>query len=69
MSAQLLEHQRALRPDRPAIREKDYGIWQTYSWGRVAAEVRDLTLEPPDLEDVIRRIYRGEADGSPGSIR
>ncbi len=25
-----------------------------------AAEVRDLTLEPPDLEDVIRRIYRGE---------
>jgi len=22
----LLEHQRALRPDRPAIREKDYGI-------------------------------------------
>ena len=34
-----------------------------------AAEVRDLTLEPPDLEDVIRRIYRGEADGSPGSIR
>lgn len=26
-----------------------------------AAEVRDLSLEPPDLEDVIRRIYRGEA--------
>lgn len=34
-----------------------------------AADVRDLTLEPPDLEDVIRRIYRGEADGSPGPIR
>jgi len=38
----LLEHQRALRPDRPAIREKDYGIWQTHSWGKVAEEVRDL---------------------------
>ena len=25
-----------------------------------AAEVRDLSIEPPDLEDVIRRIYRGE---------
>ncbi len=25
-----------------------------------AAEVRDLSLEPPDLEDVIRRIYRGD---------
>jgi ABC-2 type transport system ATP-binding protein len=25
-----------------------------------AAEVRDLTLEEPDIEDVVRRIYRGE---------
>lgn len=32
-----------------------------------AAEVRDLSLEPPDLEDVIRRIYRGEAgEPAPG---
>jgi len=38
----LLEHHRRVRPDRPAIREKDFGIWQTYSWSRVAAEVRDL---------------------------
>ena len=31
------------------------------------AEVRDLSLEPPDLEDVIRRIYRGEAgEPAPG---
>ncbi len=34
-----------------------------------AAAVRDLTVEPPDLEDVIRRIYRGEADTPPGGIR
>jgi long-chain acyl-CoA synthetase len=38
----LLEHHRKVRPTRPAIREKDFGIWQTYNWGRVAAEVRDL---------------------------
>ena len=25
-----------------------------------ATEVRDLTLEEPDIEDVVRRIYRGE---------
>jgi ABC-type uncharacterized transport system ATPase subunit len=24
-------------------------------------EVADLTLEEPDIEDIVRRIYRGEA--------
>ncbi len=38
----LLEHQRALRPGKPAIREKEFGIWQTHNWGHVAEEVRDL---------------------------
>ncbi|MHA1599567.1 MAG: AMP-binding protein [Alphaproteobacteria bacterium] len=28
--------------DRPAIREKDLGIWQTWTWAQVAAEVRAL---------------------------
>jgi len=37
----LLEHAR-LRGDRPAIREKDLGIWQTYSWGQSLEEVRSL---------------------------
>ncbi len=35
----LLEHAR-LRGNRPALREKDLGIWQTRSWSEVAAEVR-----------------------------
>jgi ABC-type uncharacterized transport system ATPase subunit len=26
-----------------------------------AHEVVDLTLEEPDIEDIVRRIYRGEA--------
>jgi long-chain acyl-CoA synthetase len=37
----LLEHTR-VRPDRPANREKDYGIWQSWSWAQVAAEVEAL---------------------------
>jgi long-chain acyl-CoA synthetase len=37
----LLEHVR-VRPDRPANREKDYGIWQSWSWAEVAAEVEAL---------------------------
>ena len=30
--------------NRPAIREKDLGIWQPYSWRRYWEEVRDLAL-------------------------
>jgi len=37
----LLEHAQ-LRPGRPANREKDYGIWQSWSWAEVAAEVEAL---------------------------
>ena len=37
----LLHHARA-RGDRPAIREKDLGIWQTWSWKHLADEVRAL---------------------------
>jgi long-chain acyl-CoA synthetase len=37
----LLDHA-AHRGTRPAMREKDLGIWQTYSWQQVADEVRAL---------------------------
>src|SRR6266702_884165 len=37
----LMAHAR-LRPDRPAMREKDYGIWQSWSWADIAAEVEAL---------------------------
>jgi long-chain acyl-CoA synthetase len=30
------------RPDQPAYREKEYGIWQSYSWRQVAGQVRLL---------------------------
>src|SRR5215472_14776943 len=36
-------------PDRPAYREKEYGIWQTYDWAHVAGEVRRLAAGLADL--------------------
>ena len=38
----LLLHHAAARGDHPAIREKDLGIWQAWTWSQVAAEVRAL---------------------------
>ena len=40
------------RADRPAMREKDLGIWQTWTWEQVLDEVRDfaLGLEPLGLK-------------------
>ena len=38
----LLLHHAQVRGDRPATREKDLGIWQTWTWAQVADEVRAL---------------------------
>ena len=38
----LLLYNAGRRGDRPAVREKDYGIWQSWTWGTVADEVRAL---------------------------
>ncbi|HEX6317271.1 MAG TPA: AMP-binding protein [Burkholderiales bacterium] len=38
----LLMHHARERGDRPAIREKDLGIWQTWTWRQFADEVRAL---------------------------
>ena len=37
-----LLHHAKVRGNRPAVREKDLGIWQTWTWRQVAAEVRAL---------------------------
>ena len=37
----LLEHAKA-RPDAPALREKEYGIWQTLNWADLALLVRRM---------------------------
>ncbi len=38
----LLIHHAAVRGDRPAMREKDLGVWQTWTWHEVLEEVRSL---------------------------
>ncbi len=38
----LLLHHARVRADAPAIREKDLGIWQSFTWSQVATEVRAL---------------------------
>jgi len=39
---QLLNQHAEARPDAPAVREKEYGIWQTWTWRQAAEEVRAL---------------------------
>src|SRR5690625_4168585 len=39
----LLGHARQ-RPNAPALREKDYGIWQTWTWQQAEDDVRALAL-------------------------
>jgi long-chain acyl-CoA synthetase len=38
----LLLHHAKVRPQHPATREKDLGIWQAWTWAEVAAEVRAM---------------------------
>ena len=45
----LLMQHAALRPNRPAMREKAYGIWQTYTWAEVAAQVCALAAGLAEL--------------------
>ncbi|WP_126444079.1 AMP-dependent synthetase/ligase [Sulfuricystis multivorans] len=44
----MLAHARE-RGDRPAIREKDLGIWQTWTWAQVAREVRGMACGLAEL--------------------
>ena len=39
---QLLQKHAAERPNAPALREKEYGIWQTWTWQEVAQDVRHM---------------------------
>lgn len=40
----LMARNAALWGDRPAYREKEFGIWQSWSWAETAAEVRAIAL-------------------------
>lgn len=45
----LLASNARTRGDKPANREKDYGIWQTWTWSEVADEVRALACGLVDI--------------------
>jgi long-chain acyl-CoA synthetase len=38
----LMQHHARQRPDAPALREKEYGIWQMTSWRELLTLVRQL---------------------------
>src|SRR5262245_1052398 len=40
----LLLHNAAVHARRPAIRHKDFGIWQTWTWAQLLDEVRALSI-------------------------
>jgi len=44
----LMQHAK-VRPGRPAMREKAYGIWQTYTWAEVAENVRAIACGLAEL--------------------
>ena len=46
----LLKRNAAQLSDKPASREKEFGIWQTWTWSEVAAETRQLALGLVALE-------------------
>ncbi len=45
----LLAERARTAADQPAYREKELGIWQTYGWGHVAAQIRLLAAGLADL--------------------
>jgi len=45
----LLMHHARVRGDRPAMREKDLGIWQTWTWSQVADETQALACGLAEL--------------------
>lgn len=59
----LLKHAKE-RPNDPAMREKDLGIWQTFSWADVAAQVRLLANAFLELD-----VKKGEHIGIVGENR
>ncbi|MBS0303482.1 MAG: AMP-binding protein, partial [Proteobacteria bacterium] len=41
---QLLQQHARQRPQAPALREKEFGIWQTWSWQRALDDTRHMAL-------------------------
>ena len=55
----LLHSHAKLRPDQDAIREKDLGIWQSWTWAEAEAEIRALACGLASLGLHRRATQRG----------
>ena len=62
----LLMHHAQVRPNHPATREKDMGIWQTWTWLQVAEEVRAMASGLAELGDTGRAEVGVRAGGGRG---
>ncbi len=45
----LLDHNARVRGNRPAMREKDFGIWQSWTWAEAAEQIRALACGLKDM--------------------
>ena len=61
----MLRHNAQTMPERPALREKNRGIWQTYSWARYYREVGDFALGLAALVQGLVKELSGRAHDYP----
>ena len=57
----LMQQHARNQPSRPAFREKDLGIWQTWTWAEVAEETRARVIRLTETDDV--SVIEEEAHG------
>ena len=64
----LLIHNARVRGDKPALRHKDLGIWQTWTWSQVLDEVRAFAVGLESSASSAATRSRSSAPTSRGSI-
>ena len=62
----LLAHNARVHGDRPALRHKDLGIWQTWTWSQLEREVRELRRANEILREGLRREGQSDRNRSQG---
>ena len=65
----LLMHHAKVRGERPAIREKDLGIWQTWTWKQFADEARCARRRAHRAGSAARQPHRAHQRQPPAPVR